>query len=138
MKHTKDTSRSSGKSPAPRPSVGRGIKGEGDSTTSAPTPPVPRLYTPAEMIPQGDGSLIARPRKMKIYFGKDGLTQEIGSRDAMLILGITSLGSMHRVRNHEGSKILKWRRLLPGGRKIVYTVDSVYALRAASETWGKE
>ena len=108
------------------------------STTSAPAPHVPRLYTPAEMIPQGDGSFTARPRKMKIYFGKDGLTQEIGSRDAMLILGITSLGSMHRVRNHEGSKILKWRRLLPGGRKIVYTVDSVYALRAASETWRKE
>lgn len=135
MKSNTSTSRSSGTTTSPRPSDGRGTKGEG----KLPATPSQTIHITADVLPTGGGNYIVTPRKpASLQIGPDGISQEIGSRDAAKILGVRSLGTMWSIRNCPDSmKFLKWRYTLPGKGKIAYDVASVYALRAASANLGK-
>ena len=129
MKHTKDTSRSSGKSTAPRPS----------STTAASRPDpckqpavCPPVFFPAVVVPQGDGAYLVKAGRPIVG------EHWVDTNAAMKIVGVVSRGAMHELRNQPGlCEMIRWKYTTPRKGKVAYEVNSLWAYRKALEEVGK-
>ncbi len=92
----------------------------------------PPVFFPAVVLPQGDGSFLVKPGKPVVG------EHWVSTKEAMKIVGLSSRGTMHELRNSPGlCEMLRWKYLTPGQGRIVYEVSSLWAYRRAMEDVGK-
>ena len=83
----------------------------------------PQLLLFADVLPDGSGGFVVRPRKP--------IGPEITTVQAAKILGLCR-ASMWNIRNQPlGQKLLRWRFTTPGKKRILWDADSVIAYRTA-------
>lgn len=92
----------------------------------------PPVYFPAKVTPRGDGSYIVEP--LRPVVGEHW----VEVKEAMKVLGLTSRGTLHNLRNSPGlCEMIRWKYTTPKQGKIVYEVNSLWAYRRAMEDCGK-
>jgi hypothetical protein len=81
------------------------------------------------VTPRGDGSFVVTPGKPVI---------EVGTEEALRILNIKGRSTLYDLRNHpKVGPLLKWRFTTPSCKLIVWDLESLHAVRAASKDWGQ-
>lgn len=81
------------------------------------------------VTPRGDGSFVVTPGRP---------VMEVSTPEALKILNIRGRSTLYGLRDHpKWGKILKWRFTTPSQKLIVWDVESLHALLAASKEWGK-